>query len=119
MQNEVPLFQKLYDFYKLFYEIVDHFPKKARPVLGQKIEQTILEALELVSYAAYSSNAEKNQALMKTSLKIDFLKVLIRLTYETKTINKKKYILLEERLQEIGKMVGGWIKSSKSTNPDI
>jgi len=119
MQNEVPLFQKLYDFYQLFYELLDHFPKKSRPVLGQKIERTILEALESVSVAAYSSNIEKNKSLTKTSFKIDFLKILIRLAYETKTIDQKKYILLEEKLQEIGRMLGGWIKSIRSTNPDI
>ena len=99
--------------------MIDHFPKKSRPVLGQKIESVILEVLELVSLAAYSGNTEKNKALMKASLKVDFLKILIRLAYETQTIDQKKYILLEEKLQEIGKMLGGWLKSLKSTNPDI
>ena len=112
MQNEVPLFQKIYDFYKLFYTYIDHFPKKSREVLGQKIEQIILEILELISKASYSK--EKIDSLGNASIKLDFLKVLIRITYETKTIDQKKYILMEKELQEMGRMLGGWIKSFKA-----
>jgi hypothetical protein len=32
---------------------------------------------------------------------------------EVKTIDNKKYILLEEMVDEIGRMLGGWIKSTK------
>lgn len=112
MQNEAPLFQKIYDFYKLFYTYIDHFPKKSREVLGQKIEQIILEILELILKASYSR--EKIISLGNASLKLDFLKVLIRITYETKTIDQKKYLLMEKELQEMGRMLGGWIRSLKA-----
>jgi len=114
LQSEVPLFQKIYDFYKLFYLYIDHFPKKSREVLGQKIEQTILELLEAVSQASYTSPSEKIKDLKLASTKLDFLKILIRLTHELKIIDQKKYLSLETSLQEMGKMLGGWLRSLKA-----
>jgi len=114
VQNEIPLFQKTYDFYKLFYLYIDHFPKKSREVLGQKIEQIILELLEAISRASYANQTEKIKDLKLASTKLDFLKTLIRLTHELKVIDQKKYLNLETNLQEIGKMLGGWIRSLKA-----
>ncbi len=116
MHNEVPLFQKAYDFYKLFYLYIDHFPKKSREVLGQKIESTILELLELISQASFTDQSHKIDNLLNASIKLDFLKVLFRLAFDLKIIDQKKYILLEEKLQEMGRMLGGWIKSLKTSN---
>jgi len=39
--------------------------------------------------------------------------VFIRLCKETRVLDNKKYILFEEDVDEIGRMLGGWIKSTK------
>lgn len=49
--------------------------------------------------------------LRETDKKVRILKLLIRACFDTKSINQKTYINLQEKLQEIGKMLGGWIKS--------
>ena len=116
MHNEIPLFQKIYDFYKLFYSYIDDFPKKSRPVLGQRIEQIILDLLESISSASYASQSKKINLLKQASNKADFLKILFRLAYELRIIDQKKYFLLEQKLLEIGRMIGGWLKSSKNTS---
>ena len=116
MQNEIPLFQKIYDFYKLFYAYLDHFPQKSRETLVVKIEETIIKLLESISTASYSNQIEKQKSLMEASANVDFLKILFRLCYELKIIDQKKYILLEEKLQEMGRMLGGWIKSLKTSD---
>lgn len=116
MQNEIPLFQKIYDFYKLFYTYIDHFPQKSRETLIVKIENTIIELLESITTAAYTNLTEKQNSLLRASASVDFLKILFRLCYELRIIDQKKYLLLEEKLQEIGRMIGGWIKSLKTSN---
>ena len=40
--------------------------------------------------------------------KLDTLKVLLMLLWETKSLRDKKYIALSTPLDEIGKMLGGW-----------
>ena len=51
------------------------------------------------------------QALYVISDKLDVLKVLFRLAKDTRTIDSKQYLAIQTPIQEIGKMVGGWIKS--------
>ena len=39
--------------------------------------------------------------------------ILIRLNMHTKGIDIKKYVLLQESIDEIGRMLGGWMRSVK------
>lgn len=114
--TDLPIFQKLYDFYRSFYGVIDHFPRKARDVLGANIERTVLELLELVDRASYAAGHSKRQLVETATQRLDFLKVLIRLCCELKIIDQKKYFFLEAQLQTIGRMLGGWLKTIR---PDV
>lgn len=96
----------------MFYEQSVHFPKRDRYTLGQKIENNILELLEFIILASQSERGEKLKILKKASVKLDVIKVLVRLCRDLKVIDTKKYLSLSSFLQEIGKMLGGWIKAS-------
>lgn len=93
--------------------MVEKMPKKDKYTLGEKVEKTTLDLLELLIAASYYQKNEKSTILNKASVKLDLLKILIRLTNDIKATPMKKYLLLEEKLQEIGKMLGGWIRSLK------
>lgn len=55
----------------------------------------------------------KLETLQAMSVKVDLLKVLLRLAKDTQAISHGKYLTLQEMLQEIGKMLGGWIRTTK------
>jgi four helix bundle protein len=93
------------------HDCIKNFPKQEKYSLGFKIESTVLEILELLLAAAYGFRNEKLQKVRIASNKTDLLKLLIRLSYDTKSINTKQYLTLQEQTVEIGKMLGGWIKS--------
>jgi len=78
--------------------------------LGQKIDNTALEILETITLAGIS-NQNKLNLLEKASQKLDLLKILIRLADDLKILDNKKYLEIQQKIQEIGKMLGGWIKS--------
>lgn len=101
--------------YKIFHNYLKIFPKQEKFSLGIKIENLILEILELFLLAKFSSKNEKINIVKQASQKIDLLKVLIRLVYETKSLNLKKYLILEQEATGIGKMTGGWIKYLKKS----
>ena len=77
---------------------------------GEKIDQIILSILELVIMTGYLPREQKLPGLQKISTKLDLLKILLRLTQETKCLDNKKYQHLISQTIEIGKMLGGWIK---------
>ena len=87
-------------------------PKKDKYSIGAKIDKTTLDLMELV-VSAGSVPAKRLEIVSQASVKNDFLKLLIRLAYEIKATDQKKYLRLEGDLQEIGKMIGGWMKSLK------
>jgi hypothetical protein len=68
--------------------------------------------IEDIITASQLSKSEKVPTLQTASIKLDVLKVLIRCCKDLKIIDNKNYLLLESQLQEIGKMLGGWIKAS-------
>ncbi|PIR90111.1 hypothetical protein COU05_03145 [bacterium (Candidatus Gribaldobacteria) CG10_big_fil_rev_8_21_14_0_10_37_21] len=107
---DVPLVHKLSEFYLLFHQYLKLFPKAEKYTLDQKIESLILEVLESSFSVAYGARADKALLLQAMSIKINLLKTLIRLAFQIKAIDNKKYIQLQEQLQEIGKMIGGWLR---------
>ena len=109
--NDIPIIQKLYDFYREFYLAIPVMPKQDRHVLGEKIQNTCLELLKDLIFASHTEKQKKREFLMEAATKLDLLKILIRLSEEVKATPTKKYLTLSEKLQEIGRMLGGWIRS--------
>jgi len=107
------LIQKLVSLYKLWHEILPHFPKDSRYTLGFKTDATLLEVIEHIIRAGYSDKIEKIIALKNGSVKLDLLKFFFQMAWEIKSLDNKKYIKLSEKLNEIGRMLGGWIKAVK------
>ena len=112
-QFNLTLIQKLVSIYKLWHEFLSHFPKDSRYTIGGKIDNLFLETIESIIKASYSDKLEKLISLKTASGKLDFLKFFLQLAWEIKSLDNKKYISLSEKLDEIGKMLGGWVKSLK------
>ena len=83
--------------------------------MGQKVDNITLEIFELLF--SVTNNDNKTETLYKISNKIDLLKILLRLAKDTLALTNKNYLELQEMLQEIGKMLGGWIRATKQSLP--
>lgn len=95
--------------------VISAFPKTKRYTLGQKLDNITLDIFELLFSVTNSDN--KTETLYKISNKTDLLKILLRLVKDTQGLTNKSYLELQEMLQEIGKMLGGWIKATKQSLP--
>ena len=90
------------------------FPKHERYSLGEKLERTILETMEYIVFGNAQSKNFKDGFIIKANAKVELLKILYRLAFNINAIDAKGYLRAQENLQEIGKMLGGWIKYLKS-----
>lgn len=108
--HEAPIIQKVYNFYQELSQVIEKMPKRNRYALGQKLDQTSLELTELLIGASNTTGKVKFKYLKQASIKLDLLKILLRMGQEIKAIPTKRYLALEEMLQEIGKMLGGWLR---------
>lgn len=110
---DIPIFKKSYDLYREFYSSRLSVSKQDRYTIWQKCESLLLEVLEGLLLASQQTKLEKLPTMEKTSVKLNFLRVFIRLMKDIKAIDNKKYVVIEASIDEIGRMLGGWIKSTK------
>ena len=110
---DIPILRKAYDLFMFFYSLRLTVPKQDRYTIWQKCENLLIELLEGILLASQQSSASKLPTLERASVQLNFLRLLIRLMKDVKAIDNKKYILIEAHLDEIGRMLGGWIKSTK------
>ena len=109
--DTIPAFQKAYDFYKNLYLNLRQIPKQDRFTWGERCEETALEILRDVAQATYATSERKRSLLIQTKRNIDMAKIYLRLGSDLRILDQKKYVLRQDELQELGKMVGGWVKS--------
>ncbi|MBI5004168.1 four helix bundle protein [Candidatus Kaiserbacteria bacterium] len=110
---DTPIFKKTYDLYKTFYGYRADISRQDRYTIWQKCESLILEILEAVLLAGHIGKAEKLPVLENASSRLNLLRVFIRLMSDVKAIDNKKYVILQSDIDEIGRMLGGWIRSSR------
>lgn len=80
--------------------------------MGQRIERTSLEILKLIIHANNEKNtAEKLQYLKEINTQLEILRSLLQISYELKFINAKSLEYIITQIDEVGRMLGGWMKS--------
>jgi len=104
----LPVLQKIKTAYVLWFGYYQTLPKIQRYSLGQKIDNLFVEIIEAVATASFLLKKEKLPYVRRAIKKLDALKILLMVLWETKTLDNKKYTALSAPLEEIGKMLGGW-----------
>lgn len=104
----LPVLQKLKELYLLWFSYYQNIPKLHRHSLGNKIDKLFVESIEMIAQASFLSKNEKQPYVKVGIRKIDTLKILLMILWETKSLDNKKYIALSLKIEEVGKMLGGW-----------
>ena len=103
---------KTYDLLKWLMPAVSRFPKDKRYTLGQRIENKLLDILELLLDANYSQ--DKLEILKKANLELEYFRYLIRLSYDLEFLDLRRYEFTAQAVNEIGRLIGGWIKQQRA-----
>ena len=104
----LPVLERLKGAYLLWYGYYQTIPKAHRHTLGGRIDTLFIEAIEAIASATFFSRSEKQPWVRLAIRKLDTLKVLLLVLWETKSLDTKKYAALSIPLEEVGKMLGGW-----------
>lgn len=67
-----------------------------------------MEVIEAIITASFLPPKEKQPFVLSAIRKLDTMKIFLMMLWETKSLDNKKYIALSLKLNEIGKMLGGW-----------
>ncbi len=93
--------------YLLWHEYHSTLPKLHRYTLGERIDTLFIETMEATFAAAFLQREEKKPYVRLAIRKLDTLKLLVLVLWETKSLDDKKYIALSLKVDEAGKMLGG------------
>ena len=70
----------------------------------------------MLASAGFVKQPEKQHFINIAIRKLDTLKIFIMILWETKSLDNKKYILLSTKLDDMGKMLGGWLGHIQKQN---
>jgi hypothetical protein len=108
MLADLKIFVKLYDLLQYCHREIAKFSKSEKPVLGRRIYDSLLQILEYIITA--NEETIKGPYLKKASVELEKLRIFIRLANDFHLISIKKYGSICKKIDEIGRMLGGWIK---------
>jgi hypothetical protein len=119
----LPILHKVKSIYLLWFSGIQHLPANQRHTLGRRIDDLFVETIEMLATAAFLPREEKIPFVRAAIRKLDTLKILLSILWETKALDNKKYIALSVPLEEIGRMAGGWYgqltkQNSSSQRPE-
>ena len=100
---------KTYDFTLWLLPKVEKFSRSYRFSVGERLVSCGLDLLLLVVEAAYTS--DKAGLLKQANLKVNGVRYLLRAAKDLRLFSLDSYEFAAGRLDEIGRMVGGWQKS--------
>ena len=91
------------------------FPRIHRFTVGDRMEEKLLDLLDDLLEAKYTR--DKLALLGRANIKLEQFRFLARGAKDLHFFNIPRYEYLAERVTEIGRLIGGWIRQQKGTGP--
>ena len=112
--DSLPIIIKTYEAYKAIVDLNDKLEKRRKYSVGLSLENSILDCMESLVMAKNAPKTLKAGYLIKAGSKLEVSTLKLRLLLELALINETKIFQLQAMLDEIGRMLGGWLKSVQS-----
>ena len=106
--SDLAVLTHTYDFLLWLIPATGRFPRNQRYLLGERLENLLLDVLGLLIEARYSK--EKAGLLKSCNLKLEQFRYLLRLSKDLKLLDLRRYEFAAGRVDEIGRQAGGWLR---------
>ena len=111
MSGDLEVITKTYDFILWAIPKINKFPRSHRFVLGDRMCGALYNILANLIHARYH-RLERLQTLTRVNTELETLRMMFRLSKDFTILDLRGYGLASEGVDEIGRLVGGWIKAS-------
>jgi hypothetical protein len=107
--KESPIFTKSYDLLRWLIPLTLKFPRQQRFVVAEAVQRTALGFHERIIEAAKSE--DRVPFLRQADVDLTKLRFYVRLCRDFQLISLKQYGHAAGRMAEVGRLLGGWIRS--------
>ena len=111
VKKDLLIQQKVYDMILYAYPALEQMPKAQKFSLAQDMKHCMDRIMRLTITA--NKKYTKRTTLQELDVEVAALKVYLRIAYDLRYLPPKKYEVWSGLVVEIGKMVGGWIRSQR------
>jgi len=99
--------------YKKVSNLTQKLSSLKKQTIGRRLEDSLLQLLELLILAKHAPKAHKAAYLIKATAQAEIVQFHLRTLLEQKLANETTLHQLQAHMLEIGRMLGGWYKSVK------
>ncbi len=116
--RESPIFIKAYEMLVWLLERTAKFPKNQRFLLAKRMENAALDLFEGLNHAALARGGAALAPLAAADRSLANLRLYNRLAKDLELLAFNQYEYLAAMLDEVGRLLGGWLKrTEKSSKP--
>jgi hypothetical protein len=126
INSEPQLVMKFIDFMKLLNVYLNHFPRHEKYGLAQEIRRTAYDVFGMIVEG--QKRYHKKTTLVNLDIRHEQMRMLILLANElgyfecknggqSKGSSPRRYLVISRLVDELGRMIGGWIKSERAVAP--
>jgi four helix bundle protein len=112
MPEEMVIFTRTYDFISWLLPLAEKFPRSQRFVITQRLQNAALNFQESIIEANSLRGALRAEKLRVADTELRKVRLYLRLCEKWKWMNAGQYHHVSRMISEIGKLLGGWLKSS-------
>ena len=109
--NTLTIVTKTNDLLDELYDALAQYPKSEKFALGADTKQAGLTFYRLIITAA--KKYFKKTTLKDADVELFVLKNFIRMGHSRRYMNTKRYERVSRAIEEVGRMLGGWIKATE------
>jgi hypothetical protein len=112
VSGQSPIFARTHDLLLWLLPHTAKFPKSERFRMAKRVDDSAFRFYDLIARATKSG--DKRRSLLEADLELDRLRLNVRLCVEMKLLTPAQYEHAAGMLVEIGKLLGGWLKTTTS-----
>ena len=111
LHQELPVYKASYDLLMEIFNFTKEFSKEYKYTVGESLKKETIELLTLIYRA--NSRTDKQQVLQEARERIEVIRLFIRLMKDMRQINLKKFVQVNQKVEDVSKQLTGWQKSLK------
>jgi 23S rRNA-intervening sequence protein len=103
-----PALERHYQFVLWLIPTLEKMPRAQKFLLGDRLQTQAMQVLEDLISATYTK--ARRQYLQQANLGLEKMRMLIRLAFDLQHIDIRRYEFAARSLDEVGRLVGGWLR---------
>jgi len=111
LYNELPVYKATYDLLLGIFKFTKDFSKEYKYTVGESLKKETIELLPLIYRA--NTKYKKTDILQIAREQIEVIRLLIRVMKDMHQINMKKFVQINQIVENVSKQLSGWQKSTQ------